>query len=218
MKTLNAAMILTTVLMTTAILHVTTASAADKEVLLDRKEVSVDVESAVVVRTSQTPDKVKLQLSVPFGETVCEQTQTVMVVRTDPACGYDTTYVTRRECSVQTVCEVTRNGACVSSRQVNSCRDVVSPITVTRTCSLPETSCVQYGTAVDRQDVHVVLNFKDLGRLEAGKQELIRITGSQNHTDGSNDKYTADILMSDEKIEVKVQDLLGDRIIFKKAE
>ncbi len=213
MKTLNAAMILTTVLM-----NVLSASGAEKEVVLDRKDVSVGVESVVVIRTSQTPDKVKLELSVPFGETVCEQTQTVMVVQTSPACGYDTHYVTRRECSVQTVCEVTRNGACVSSRQVNSCRDVVSPITVTRTCALPETTCVHYGTAVDRQNVHVTLNFKNLDRLDAGKQELIRITGRQNHTDGSNDKFTASVLMSDEKIDVVVRDILGDRIIFKKAD
>ncbi len=214
MKTLKTVLTLALVLSS---LIATKVMAGDPQITLDKKVLSVDSASVVVVRTSSTPDRVKLKLSIPFGETVCENYGTEIVFGQDPSCGYDTVYVTEHQCSTSTVCEVSRNGVCESSRDVESCQDVCVPESVMRSCDHPETVCTQYGVETSNREKHISLDFNKLGQLAAGKEQVIRISGAQNHTDGVVTKYTAEVLSSDEKIVAKVESFLGHRVIFKKA-
>lgn len=201
-----------------SILFTSQAFANDAEVILNAKEVAANTTSVVIVRTAQTPQKVTLALEVPFARTVCLRTDTRQVYGADPSCGYDTEMVSREVCSSHSVCETSLNGVCQRYRDVGNCHTVTEPVSVMRSCYHSESFCAQYGTRTDTQTEKVLLSFKKLEKLEADRQQRFLITGRQNRHDGSNDKYSASVVYSERKVDIKITDFLGDKIVFKNGE
>ena len=62
---------------------------AQERVVMNSSKATVYADEALLVRTSSTPDKVKLKLSVPMANSQCVRYDTRYVIRTSGAlCGY----------------------------------------------------------------------------------------------------------------------------------
>ena len=55
------------------------SSFAQERVILDRDTISINGDSATLVRTKDTPNKIKITMQVPMGDSVCENWQTCLL-------------------------------------------------------------------------------------------------------------------------------------------
>jgi hypothetical protein len=186
---------------------------AQEIIPLTSTEAQAKGDDAIVVRDARTPDKVKLQLEIPFGESVCVRYETRYETVRDSRCGYDVIPQYRRVCSTRTVCEVSRNGVCQRSRNETVCRDVPSAVRVPRVCTLPYTYCAQHSVERDIRARNVTLDFSKLSNLEAGQEQRIRIRGKQKRLDSAREKFSASVLESAGK-NIKVKEKRR-KIVFK---
>lgn len=178
------------------------------EITLNSDQVSIDASTATVVRTAATPNVVKVQMQIPMGERVCEETGTRMVFGRNPVCGYDTVLQTR----IITYCAryVTgpRGTRCVAYGQ----RYETYPVSVMRACEYPVTYCVRYGTATHFEGKKVTLVFRNAAKLAAGEQETFLLSGDQTAVDSQDADFTLKSLSTKAPYEMKHSDFFGDRI------
>lgn len=203
------------------------AVAQDGErVLLNSKEVNVNSDRAVLVLTSQTPDKVTVNFSVPMASSICTDMRTQYIQRT---CFRNETYYTTREVcrNVTTtvpgrpVSSSTPRGprynppstpSTTTTRRVCSVERVAAPIrSIPYDCSFTSSQCVSWGTNVDRESDSVKLKFKNLPALGGSEEETFGIAAQQRQRDGSNVVYDINILTTVEnrQYEVKSKGILG---------
>lgn len=164
---------------------------AQERVLLNEKEIEVNSAEAIIVRTANTPNIVKLNFMVPMSKSVCEQysIRTVLVT-SGVQCGYDRRFAGYRR---TTTCVATRpNGGC--ARTVTNSYPVYQ--TYPRTCSVQESYCSQYGTVTVMEADQVKIKFKNLSPLAGSEEETFKIKAEQKNYDGSNVVYKIEVLES----------------------
>lgn len=197
-----------------------TANAQESELRLTQKKMSVSATSAVLVRTAQTPEKVKIKMLVPMRDSVCTRHATRMVTATDSLrCG--SRVVTRRSnCRRQCV----RTSSCASGSPhcgqrclEYATRCDIRQVRVANTCTYPQSYCVERDVVVTgRKEDQVTIKFKNLPSLREGEEERFILRARQSSIDGSNVKFDLVAERSLEDYIIKVRDFLGDVITVKR--
>lgn len=184
---------------------------------MNQKRLVVNDSKVVLVRTHQTPKKVKIKMRVPMRDTVCVRHATRMVTRRDSyRCGYS--YRTRRtNCRRQCV----RRSTCPSGSpncQVRCLRYEqrcdVRQDRVANICTFPEQHCVERGVVnVGSKSDKVTLKFKNLPELRPGEEERFVLHARQGSISSSNVKYDLRAERSIQDYIIKVREFFRDRII-----
>jgi hypothetical protein len=165
---------------------------------LNAEHVYVNNDQATIVRTSQTPETVKITFQIPMAERVCDRYETRSVLVTSTLqCGQDRVIVRVRVADVCTRRNPVSN-QCLRMEQ--RFEDRVSYRT--RSCYVPQTVCAQYGTSVQTAPDEVKIKFK-LADLAAGEEETFSVKAQQKNYDGTNVVY--DIKGISTKVPVKVK-------------
>lgn len=198
----------------------------EETVLLNSKEVSVNSDRAILVRTAQTPDKVTVTFQVPMASSYCAEPRTEyiprmcqrteQVYRTQEVCRNVTT--TTNNPAPTTPRGPRYNGTSTSSGTTTTTRRVctqervyVGTRSVAYDCSYYNNYCARYGTDVRRESDKVKIKFKDLPAIGGTEQETFRVAAQQRSKDGSNVVYDINILSTVEnrEYEVKSKGILG---------
>ena len=197
-----------------------------QRVLLNSKEVSVNSDRAILVRTSQTPDKVTVTFQVPMASSVCLDTRTQYnrrichrsenVYRTREVCRNVTT-TTPSTSSTPRGPRYTGNNPSGSNsttttrRVCTQERELVRVNTIPYDCSYTTTYCAQYGTDVRRESDKVKIKFKNLPNIGGSEEETFSFTAKQRQYDGTNVEYDINVLTTVEnrEYEVKEKGILG---------
>jgi hypothetical protein len=181
---------------------------AQEQVILDREEVFASSDTAILVRTNQTPDKVTLKMSVPMNQNACVMySERNLLVTSGSRCGYH--YNDR--------VDVVR--VCIARDSRGNCRRYetqrrVRTVSVPRTCYVVERYCADYGTITTRETDGVVIKFKNANALEADQTEEFIIRARQNSINSSNVVYDLDVMKALQTYQVENRGILGfDRIV-----
>ncbi len=156
---------------------------AQERVMLDRESITINSHEAILVRTKDSPSKIDIEMLVPMSEPVCERYDTRYVMRTSAIqCGV----IRERRVTMDRVCvQRDANGVCRVYRR----EEVVSYYERARTCSVPETYCVQYGAVTDYEKDGIKIKFKNAYPLTEGQEETFSIRAQQKVMGGSNVVY-----------------------------
>jgi hypothetical protein len=191
---------------------------SQERVLLNDDTVSINSDSAILVRTNKTPSKVKITMQVPMGDTVCErQDIRLREVTSGSLCGYNVIRHEHRNPVYTDVC-LHRNPfdqSCVrSERQITSYNVSYSETRIAKTCVLRESYCAQYGVLTSKESDGVVLKFKKATVLDAEQEESFSIRARQNHVDGINVLYDIQVEKALKNYDIKSKGFLGsDRFV-----
>jgi hypothetical protein len=191
-------------------LTVSVGAFAQEKVILNSKEVRVNTDRAILVRTADTPKKVEVTFQVPMANSICEDYRTRIIprmcIRTEQV-----RTGTRRECRDVVITPSNPNaprGPRYNPPTRRECRDV--PVYTTRQyrydCSYTESYCARYGTNVSTESDKVKIRF-DLPALAGSEEETFVVTAKQRTYDGSNVEY--DIIPENESYDVKKKGILG---------
>lgn len=175
-------------------------SAFAQTIELNQKEISIDAAEAVIARTNKTPKKVEITMTVPMQKSVCEESGIQHVMRTSSVhCGNDVIYrsrtvevCTRRDPNNKDRCLMTR----LDRRQER--------VLVARTCMVPETVCLRYGTVVVPKRDNMTIEFsKKLHALADSEADLFKIKAAQKNYDGDTVVYELEALETIAPVKVK---------------
>lgn len=188
--------------------------------VLNSKEVAVNSDRAILVRTAQTPNKVTVTFQVPMANTVCAEPRSDYVQRT--CFRRENVYRTERVCRQVPVSAPTPNGprgprynpGSSAPRTTTVCTmEQVYAGTVSRAydCSYVNNYCARYATNVSRESDKVKIKFKNLPTLGGTEQETYSIAAKQRTKDGTNVVYDIKVLTTAEgrEYEVKKKGFLG---------
>ncbi len=172
---------------------------AQERVILDSKEIRINASEAIVVRTSATPDEVKLNFQVPMGNSYCSET----AVRQAPGLCTRTAFRTVRE----TVC-VRRNpynNQCLNSQT----RYTQQPVIQRYACMVPESYCARYAVGTMTETDTVKIKFKKLPSLGGTEEETFFVRAQQKRLDSGNVVYDVIPQQTVGEYEVKDRGFLG---------
>jgi hypothetical protein len=178
---------------------------AQQRVELNSSEVEVNEAEALVVRTAQTPNIVKMSFKVPFSRSVCETYATRMITVTSAArCGTTrviTGYTTRTVC----VQRNPKTGQCMRTETQRI------PIfsNFPRTCTVPETYCASYRTVTSYETDSVKIKFKNLPALGGTEEDTFSIKARQRSYNGINVVYDISPVQTVTPYAVKSRGILG---------
>ena len=181
------------------------SSFAQDAVVLNAREMKIDSDKAMIVRTNQSPKKVELKFLVPMSESVCVRHETRMVLRTSGhECGYD--YFERR-ISAGSICVRTNphNGDCLRFEETYR----IERHQRARTCHVPESFCAEYGTATRYERDSMTIEFKDLPALADSEKETFSVVAEQKDYDGINVVYKVSPIETLRPYRVKQKKFLG---------
>lgn len=191
-------------ILTVLALALSLSAIAQERVELNAKEISVNTEEAIVVRTNKTPETVKITFKVPMAESVCVRYETRHVFRQSAAyCGEDIHYrqVRVRHC----VERAPDSGRCVRFQEGWR----TERIAIARSCMVPETYCAEYGTAVSRENDGMKIRFKNLPALGDSESETFHVKARQKNYDGVNVVYEVTPLQTLREYKVTQKEVLG---------
>jgi hypothetical protein len=211
------------------VLTVSVGAIAQVEItqMLDKKEIGINSDSAILIRTSTTPEKVTLTMQVPMASSVCEDPRSEYILRTCHRS--EQVYRTQEVCrNVTTTTPSTTpstprgpryngtnpsgsNTTTTTRRVCTQDRVYVGTRTVAYDCSYYNNYCAHWGTNVNRESDKVKIKFKDLPTLGGSEQETFRIKAKQRSKDGENVVYDITILSTVEgrEYEVESKGILG---------
>lgn len=175
------------------------SSFAQDRVILNSSEVSVNAAEAILVRTSETPKKVKVTFKVPMANSYCAETSIRDVVTT---CSRTIYVNTREQVCVQ---RELRTNRCVRFQV----RYVNRPATQRYSCVVPQSYCSRYdvGTATERDTVK--FKFKNLPALGGSEEETFLVRANQKRVDSGNVLYDVTPSSTLGQYEVKNRGFLG---------
>ncbi len=183
------------------------------DVYMDQKHVTIRAANAYLVRTAETPKVVKVEMLVPMGARVCEETDDVARFGRHPSCGYDT-YWQNRWYNQCVAWGRTRYG----TRCVQWVPHYDSfPVTRMRQCNYTVSECVRYGTATHYANRSVKLVFRKAATLQAGEEEVFHLSGAQTRIGSSDVDFTLTPTETASSYQMKESDFFGDRIKAKKT-
>jgi hypothetical protein len=165
------------------------AAMAQAPIALDAASIDIQGSSAIVARTSATPEKVKLNLLIPKARTVCVEHDTRYVFRASEFhCGYDLAHRT----------ETIRHCDAIDKETQKCAKYIYEHRTVTvripRSCMVPETVCVRTGTQVTHEKESMTLTFKKLHALGGSEADVLRVSGQQKSFGSSGVIFEAQAL------------------------
>lgn len=170
----------------TSLLVLSFSAFGQERVELSSELTDINDSTATVVRTNKTPEKVEITFRVPMANSVCERYDTRAVLRTSGMyCGYD---IIERRISAGRVCtrrHPQKPDECQRWEETYRFERIQRP----RTCMVPETFCVQYGTATSFERDSMKLQFKDLPSLADSESETFLITAQQKRLDNGDVVY-----------------------------
>jgi hypothetical protein len=177
---------------------------AQERVQLDSKKVSVAAAEAIVVRTNQTPKKVKISFVVPMANSTCVRYETRYVYRTSGMhCGYDYRY--RRVRGPSICVQRDSKGRCTRYQQTWREQRYQYP----RSCMVPESYCAQYGTSTSYDNDSMIIKFKDLPALADSESETFRISAKQRSRGTLDVVYEVKPLKTLREYKVTQKNILG---------
>ncbi len=204
-------------------------------VYLDSDEVRVDMDEALLVRTANTPKKVRVYMKVPTYQNQCVETAYREVYGQSAFhCGYDIRYHYRtvRRCVAWSQDSGTgtrpprpRDGGYDrgGDRRHVQAAHCVRYETYTervayeypRSCYYDEAYCARYEMVrIDKTD-STLLKFKNAPKLN-GEEEIFKIKAFQKS--GSNVGYTLSLEQSEvgSKYDINTKEFFGDKIVIKR--
>lgn len=188
-----------------ASLILSVSALAQNKVILDAEKITINSSEAILTRTAETPDTVRVTFNVPMSESVCQAYSTRMVLVTSGTrCGYDqrvTGYATR------TICTRTnpQNGQCL--RTETQRLPVVQ--NYPRSCMVPETYCSSYGTITTIEKDEVKIKFKKLPSLGGTEEDTFMVKARQKRYSGENVIYDITPLQTVAPYDIKAKGILG---------
>jgi hypothetical protein len=192
-------------LMTISAVAISLSCFAQERIILTSDEVNVTSTEAILVRTAETPDIVRVKFNVPMSNSVCEAYSTRFVLVTSGAqCGYNeyvSGYTTR------TICLRTnpQNGKCL---RIETQRIPVIQ-RHPRTCQVPETYCSSYGTITNYETDEVKIKFKKLPELGGTEEDTFMVKARQKSYNGQNVIYEISSIQTVVPYTVKSKGLFG---------
>jgi hypothetical protein len=157
--------------------------------------------NATLIRTAESPEKVKLTVSVPMQETVCTKYDQVLVFGPDASCGYEQIFYP---------CGGGANGRygrpyghiCYYSR--------------IRSCQHMESRCVQTGIQSYNDTREVTIKFKN-NIPAAGKSESYQLTANQRGINARSVDFTLRALNTEAPVEIKELDFIWHKFTVKNS-
>jgi len=186
------------------------SSFASETIELTRGDHQAQSDVVEIIRTSRTPKKVDVELTVPIGVSRCAEMGTRIVFGPHPSCGNETVLI--RECHNQCIklgnCQFLPNGErkCQCLETGNVCQNV--PRTAVRQCSHPEAACVRTEVVSHAETRQVTVNFRDSLKLGPNENEIFELSAVQTRIDGSNVDFRLRQIKASVNYEIKSQDLL----------
>lgn len=193
-----------TVAFFTLVLSLAAFAQEAQKVELNAEKVSIDADSAIVVRTNKTPGKVEISFRTPMANRICERYETRHVLKADGAyCGYD---VHERRIPTGKVCtrKNPHNDECL--RWDETFR--IETVRRERTCMVPETYCAQYGTAMTTKTDTMKIQFKNLPALADSESETFQVSAKQKSYDSSDVVYEVKTLETLQEYKVTQKKIL----------
>jgi hypothetical protein len=180
------------------------AHAESVSLLSNEVEVS---NNATLVRSAETPRKVKLTVSVPIQNRVCTQYAPVPVFGPDASCGYNVIYypcggVGHHRGGIRRDGVVMPQGICVT-QQMRSCQHL-------------ETRCVQTGVETNMENRRVTIVF-DNAAVSANQTEMYQFTANQMGVGGGVD-YEFRAISTEAPVKIKKWDFIWHRFKVKSAQ
>jgi hypothetical protein len=186
--------------------------------VLDKKEIAIDSDRAILVRTAQTPNKVTVTFQVPMANSFCAEPRSEYVPRT--CFRRENVYRTQQVCRqvpVSTPAPTGPRGGRYNPGQArtttvcNYQQVYVGTVNRSYDCSYVNNYCARYATSVNRESDKVKIKFKNLPTLGGTEQETYSISAKQRTKDGSNVVYDIKVLTTAEgrEYEVKKKGILG---------
>jgi hypothetical protein len=191
-------------------LTVSVGAIAQDKVVLNDKEVRVNADRAILVRTAETPKKVEVIFQVPMANSVCEDYRSRVVPRMCTRTEH--IYQNRQVCRDVAVPPSNPNAPRgprynpPTRRECRMERVIVGTRRITYDCSFTETYCARYGTNVSTESDKVKIKF-NLPALAGTEEETFVVTAKQRRYDGSNVEY--DIIPENESYAVEKKGILG---------
>lgn len=193
-----------TVAFFTLVLSLAAFAQEAQKIELNAEKISIDADSAIVVRTNKTPSKVEITFRTPMANRVCERYETRHVLRADGAyCGYD---IIERRIPTGKVCtrKNPHNDECL--RYDETFR--IETVRRERTCMVPETYCAQYGTAMTTKSDAMKIQFKNLPALADSESETFQVTAKQKSYDSGDVVYEVKTLETLQEYKVTQKKIL----------
>lgn len=211
------------------VLTVSVGAMAQEEItqVLNKKEIDINSDHAILVRTSQTPDKVTLTMQVPMASSYCADPRTEyiprlchrteQVYRTQEVCRNVTTTTPSTSPSTPRGPRYNGNnpsGSTTTTTTRRVCtqeRVYVGTRSVAYDCSYYNNYCARWGTDVRTEADKVKIKFKNLPAIGGSEQETFRIQAKQRSKDGENVVYDITVLSTVEgrEYEVESKGILG---------
>ena len=186
------------VMLLTLALSVSAFAQDAERVELNAENVFVNSDQAVLVRTSQTPDTVKVTFQIPMAERVCDRyAERDVLITSSLQCGQDR-FVQRVRLPDVCTRRNPHNNQCLRTEQRFDDRVTYRA----RSCYVLQTYCAQYGTSVQTSPDEVKIKFK-LADLAQGEEETFMVKAQQKNYDGTNVVY--EISGLETKVPVKVK-------------
>ncbi len=176
-------------------------------VTLNDKKVRINTDQVKIIRTSETPDKVRILLNVPAKSNACVAYGTRVVYGQNYQCGTETFYT--QSCSRQ--CRPARPPRPGENVPVPTiCENVCTPVAHTRYrfCHYNESYCASYGTVVNMIEDQVTIKFKTPSPA-ANETEEYLLSGSQNHYGLYNIGFRLEAVQTIQNVDINVVDILG---------
>ena len=175
-----------------------------ERVLLNAEEVYATTDHAVLVRTSETPDTVKVTFQIPMANSVCERYDTrPMLITSAMQCGQDRFIARIRLADVCTRRNPVSNQCLRTEARYE---DRVSYRS--RSCYVPQQYCASYGTNVRTESDEVKIKFK-LADLAVGEEETFDVKAQQKNYDGANVVYDITPIQVKAPVQVKSKGWFG---------
>lgn len=193
-----------TVAFFTLVLSLAAFAQEAQKIELNAEKISIDADSAIVVRTNKTPSKVEISFRTPMANRICERYETRHVLRADGAyCGYD---IHERRIPTGKVCtrKNPHNDECL--RWDETFR--IETVRRERTCMVPETYCAQYGTAMTTKTDAMKIQFKNLPALADSESETFQVSAKQKSYDSGDVVYVVKTLETLQEYKVTQKKIL----------
>ncbi len=181
-------------------------TAALPEVLLNGDSINVPAPESRLIRTSQTPSELTLNVPIGMANTVCaESAQVPHTGQNGAQCGYD--HLVRSVCrDIPGPCHVidARTGRQACAPTTRQCG--LETIDQARICTWLETQCVRTEVVQSTETREVKMKFKNVASLGAGETETYELRGTQNRLDGSAVSYSLSAISTKRPVSIKSRD------------
>ena len=189
---------------------------AQEKIILNSSNIEVRASSAILIRTSQTPDKVEVTFLVPMANTFCAEPHSDYIRRTCHRS--ENVYQTRTTCRDEVITPATTNNRPTGPRYnpprqtrrvCTNSQVFVGTRQVAYDCSYVHNWCGRFATDISYESDKVKIKFKNLPNLGGTEEDAFEVTARQRTTDGENVVYDITPLQTVAPYKVEKKGILG---------